>query len=81
MMKIIKFEGSYCGPCKALTSLLGGSDLPIETIDIQKDVETTMKYNIRSVPTLVFIKDGVEVDRIVGLVSLEKIQEAYNKHV
>jgi thioredoxin 1 len=43
----------------------------ITNIDIEKDQETSRKYGIRSVPTLVFLKDGVEVHRQSGNMPLK----------
>ena len=42
------------------------SDLIITRIDIDSDKEMVEKYNIQSVPTYVILKDGKEVDRIIG---------------
>jgi thioredoxin 1 len=43
----------------------------VTNIDIEKDQETARKYGIRSVPTLVFLKDGVEVHRKSGNMPLK----------
>ena len=76
-MKILKFYASWCQPCKALTQFLEASkDLipyPIEEIDIEKDMDSAIKYGVRSVPTMVFLDDNNEVIRKqVGVIMTDK---------
>jgi thioredoxin 1 len=69
-VEVLKFSASWCGPCRVLAQTL--KDVQgITNIDIDKDRETPPKYGIRSVPTLVFLKDGVEVHRRSGSMSLK----------
>ena len=69
-LEVLKFSASWCGPCRVLAQTL--KDVQgITNIDIDKDHETPPKYGIRSVPTLVFLKDGKEVHRKSGSMSLK----------
>lgn len=86
MKKILKFEAEWCGQCKALTPILkkvleNHTDITLTTIDIEIEEETTLKYNIRNLPTLVFIKDNIEVGRTSGVLTAgmleNKIKELY----
>lgn len=64
-VEVLKFSATWCGPCRVLAQTL--KDVPgITNIDIEKEQETARKYGIRSVPTLVFLKDGKEVHRQTG---------------
>ena len=64
-IEVLKFSATWCGPCRVLAQTL--KDVPgITNIDVDKDNETPAKYGIRSVPTLVFLKDGKEVHRQSG---------------
>jgi len=47
----------------------------ITQIDIDKDMETARKYGIRSVPTLVFLKNDKEVHRQSGAISLDRYNQ------
>ena len=57
------------------------TDITLITVDIEIEEETTLKYNIRSLPTLVFIKDNIEVGRTSGVLTADmienKIKELY----
>ena len=77
---LLKFGAPWCGPCRMLNPILDILSTEIEIIDINIDEFENLsnEYGIRSVPTLVFLNDGVEQDRIVGNTSKEKILEKYN---
>ena len=86
MKKILKFEAEWCGQCKVLTPILkrvleNHTDIILTTVDIETEEETTLKYNIRNLPTLVFIKDSIEVGRTSGVLTAnvleDKIKEFY----
>lgn len=78
--KILKFSAEWCGPCKALKHNLKDIDFPIEEIDITENPEMAEEYDIRSIPTLIYLnEDGKTMYRSVGLVTkdtvLSKIEE------
>jgi thioredoxin 1 len=50
------------------------TNLPIEVIDIDEQSELAVEYGIRSVPTLVMVEEHVEVRRIVGLATKDKLK-------
>jgi thioredoxin 1 len=73
-VEVLKFSATWCGPCRVLAQTLKDVE-GITNIDIDKDSETPAKYGIRSVPTMVFLKDGVEVHRRSGNMPLEMYQQ------
>jgi thioredoxin 1 len=84
MIKILKFEGAWCSPCKAmkpiLTAFSSETGILVESIDIDKHEKLVDKYNIRAVPTIIFLKDNVEVERISGLTQKDKLISLLEKH-
>lgn len=78
--KILKFSTSYCGPCRLLKKELEDFDLiPIESIDADENEELCLKYNVRSVPVLIFLgENDTELGRRVGFVSKKDLIEQIN---
>jgi len=72
-IEVLKFSANWCGPCRVLAQTLKDVE-GITNIDIDKDHETPTKYGVRSVPLLVFLKDGVEVHRQSGNMPLSMYQ-------
>ena len=73
-IEVLKFSATWCGPCRVLAQTLKDVE-GITNIDIDKDSETPKKYGIRSVPTMVFLKDGKEVHRQSGNMPLQMYQQ------
>ena len=80
-MNILKFFGSWCNPCKALSKSLEDAGIEHQSIDVDENEELTEKYNVRSVPTIVVLdKDDNEVGRFVGPRTKEQLLEELNKY-
>lgn len=81
---IIDFFATWCVPCQMLTPILHEIDSEIDNVEIYKvnvdeNQETAIRYDITSVPTLIFFKAGQEVERQIGLVEKEKIEDIINE--
>jgi len=75
MIEVLKFSSDSCQPCKVLAKTLEG----VEGITEVKDMEVFKKYGIRRVPALVFLKDGEEVQRVGGIITLTQYKEILNE--
>jgi len=70
---VIRFTATWCAPCRALKPVMENlqkedtSNISWETIDIDVLPETALAYEIRSVPTVVFVKDGEILSKLVGI--------------
>lgn len=81
MKKVLKFQATWCGPCKAMSKTLENvqTDVLIEEVDIDEKSELTTQYGIRGVPTLVMLQDGIEVKRLVGAKNKEELENWINQ--
>ena len=78
MKKILRFTADWCGPCKSMAKNIGEADIngiTIEVIDIDKNQEAAIYYGIRSVPTLVMVKDDNVIKRHTGVMTPSQLKE------
>ena len=84
MIKILKFESDSCPQCKALSITLERiskeNKIDIKNIDIEEDNSQDLirKYNIRSIPTIIFLNENKEYNRLVGNQSYATINKIIN---
>lgn len=69
---VLKFWAAWCGPCKRMDPILSKLEKEFDTIkflsvDIDKIHSLGQRYQVRSLPTLIFLKNGLEFKRINGL--------------
>lgn len=69
---IKKYFGDWCNPCKSIAPMIRGlvqeyPSISLVEIDIDEERDISEKNNIRSVPTIVFEKNGIEVGRLSGI--------------
>jgi thioredoxin len=81
MKQILYFSAPWCGPCKAFKPVMESlqSEMSIQFVDVDTSPQTSAQYNVRSVPTVVILKDGIEVGRAVGAKSKEEIRALCNR--
>ena len=70
-MRVLKFYAEWCGPCKGLTMMINGVkdkiNVPIEELNIDNELMSSVEYGVRSVPTMILLDDNnTEVKRHVG---------------
>jgi thioredoxin 1 len=86
MVTVKKFSAVWCGPCRALTPVMNEikgnySNVKFEEYDIDEYSDITEEYGVRSVPTVIIVKDGIEVNRFTGLSSKMAYINAINEAV
>jgi len=80
---LIDFYADWCGPCKMLAPVLEeiakeNTNTKFVKINVDDAQDLAMEYNVMSIPTLVVIKNGKEVNRVVGLVSKSELMGIIN---
>lgn len=69
---LIDFYADWCGPCKMLSPVVDqiaeeNENIKVVKINVDNAQDLAMKYQVMSIPTLVVIKEGKEINRSVGL--------------
>ena len=70
---LVDFYADWCGPCKMLSPTVDevaaeNDDIKVVKVNVDESQEVAIKYQVMSIPTLVVIKDGKEINRSVGLI-------------
>ncbi len=83
---VVEFYSDSCIPCKQLSPILGGLEddyedqVKVVKVNVNFDAELAQKYEVAASPTLLFFKDGSEVERIRGLVKRPELEEIVKKY-
>lgn len=80
MKQLIKYSATWCVPCKDLSKTLASIDfesngITLTELDADKHTLRFKEQDIRTVPTLVLIENGVELRRLSGNKTLEQINK------
>lgn len=84
---LVDFTAVWCGPCQMLAPIVDQiaadfeGQIAVCKLDIDENVETTMKYGIMGVPTLMLFKDGQPAERLVGYMPRDRIAAKLRPHL
>ena len=82
MKQVLYFSAPWCGPCRMIKPMMQQlqSQMSITFIDADASAETCKTWNVRSIPTVIVIKNGVEIARQVGTsITKDAVINMYNK--
>jgi len=83
---VLDFWAQWCGPCRVVGPIIdeltldnkSDENVAIGKVNVDKNPELATSYGVKSIPVVIYFKDGKEVDRLIGLKSKTVYQDKIN---
>lgn len=85
-LAVVDFWATWCAPCRMIGPIVEQLATEYEgkarvaKLDVDNNQKTAMRFNVRSIPTILFFKDGKLVDQVVGAVPRPALEAKFKEH-
>lgn len=85
-LAVVDFWATWCAPCRIIAPILDqlaveyAGKAKIAKVDVDNNIKTSTRFNVRSIPTILFFKNGLVVDQVVGAVPKQALELKFKEH-
>ena len=85
-LAVVDFWATWCAPCRMIAPIVESlateyvGKAKVATLDVDNNQRTAARFNVRSIPTILFFKDGKLVDQVVGAVPRPALEAKFKEH-